>query len=101
VLPLGFVGALTIRQLTDFMPDLLLTNNSNTDEDYDVTSDGRLVGHIFQTHRGARANTLDVGLRLFTTHRSISGTAQLCCYARGGHAGFRKRLVWVNPANRP
>jgi hypothetical protein len=30
------------------MLDLLLSNNSNTDEDYDVTSEGRLVGHIFK-----------------------------------------------------
>ena len=33
------------------MPDLLLTSNGRTEtdeEDYDVTSDGRLVGHIFK-----------------------------------------------------
>ena len=32
------------------MPDLLLTSHDSveTAEDYDVTSDGRLVGHIFK-----------------------------------------------------
>ena len=33
------------------MPDLLLTSNGRTETDevdYDVTSDGRLVGHIFK-----------------------------------------------------
>jgi hypothetical protein len=51
------------------MPDLLLTSNGRTErdeEDYDLTREGRLVGHIFQTHRGARGDALDVGLRPFT-----------------------------------
>ena len=32
------------------MPDLLLTSHDSAEnsEDYDVTSDGRLVGHIFK-----------------------------------------------------
>jgi hypothetical protein len=30
------------------MTDLLLTSNGSAEEDYDVISDGRLVGHIFK-----------------------------------------------------
>ena len=30
------------------MADLILTSNGGAEEDYDVTSEGRLVGHIFR-----------------------------------------------------
>jgi hypothetical protein len=30
------------------MPDLILTSNGSAEEDYDVSSEGRLVGHIFK-----------------------------------------------------
>jgi len=30
------------------MADLILTSNGSAEEDYDVISDGRLVGHIFK-----------------------------------------------------
>jgi hypothetical protein len=30
------------------MADLILTSNGSAEEDYDVTSEGRLVGHIFK-----------------------------------------------------
>jgi hypothetical protein len=52
VIAANFVAALAMRQLAGIsMPDLLLTTNGRTEtdgEDYDVTSEGRLVGHIFK-----------------------------------------------------
>jgi hypothetical protein len=69
VIAANFVAALAMRQLAGIsMPDLLLTTNGRTEtdgEDYDVTSEGRLVAHI-QAHCGARGDALDVGLGPFT-----------------------------------
>jgi hypothetical protein len=46
------------------MADLILTSNGSAEEDYDVISDGRLVGRIFKP--SASGDALDVGLCPFT-----------------------------------
>ena len=42
------LGALTLHQMNPAMADLILTSNGSAEEDYDVISEGRLVGHIFK-----------------------------------------------------
>jgi hypothetical protein len=75
------------------MSDLLLTTNGRGEEDYDVISDRRLVGRIFKPRCGACGDAVDVGVRPFTAHRSLSSAPRLCGHARAGYAGLRKCLV--------
>jgi hypothetical protein len=43
------LGALTLTdRMNPTMSDLILKSNGSAEEDYDVISDGRLVGHIFK-----------------------------------------------------
>jgi hypothetical protein len=58
------LGALTLHQMNPAMADLILTSNGSAEEDYDVISDGRLVGRIFKP--SASGDALDVGLCPFT-----------------------------------
>jgi hypothetical protein len=55
------------------MPDLLLTSNgrTETEEDYDVTSEGRLVGHIFKMRKPA-LELSDIVRRTYTVITSPS-----------------------------
>jgi hypothetical protein len=93
----NFAGALTVRRLAGAsMPDLLLTSNGPTEtdeEDYDVTSDGRLVGHIFKP---TAAPVETPWMWAFVSSQPTDRfPAPHGYYARGCDAGLRACLVRV------